>query len=97
MVAPAGHVLTPASAGVTFVSGASVAYYRFTLPVVDPGGSEHWGGTWTAVLECDRKAFDEYLKRLESSDPKQFEHVVTHGLATPWRCTAGPVSPSRPS
>lgn len=80
VVSPAGHTLNPAAAGITFVSGQSVAYYRFPLPVVDPAGSEHWGGTWTAELTCDPVAFRRYLQQLEKTDPKQVPVVAAHGL-----------------
>ena len=49
VVAPSGATLSPTASGVTFVKGAQVAYYRFTLPQVDAGGSADWAGTWIAL------------------------------------------------
>jgi hypothetical protein len=80
VVAPSGAVLSPTASGVTFVKGAQVAYYRFTLPQVDPGGNQDWAGTWVAVLELDRRVFQAYLNKLESSDLKAYEFVIKHGL-----------------
>ena len=80
VVAPSGATLSPTASGVTFVQGAQVAYYRFTLPQVDPGGNADWAGTWTAVLEIDRRVYDAYLKKLESYDITTYQHVVKNGL-----------------
>lgn len=76
---PLGEMITPASPGVSFVTGANVAYYRLNLPFVDAGGAEHWDGEWTAVLETDRRGFAKWLQTLEATDPEAYKHAVTHG------------------
>jgi thermitase len=80
LVTPSGEMITPATAGVSYVTGANVAYYRMNLPHVGPGGVEDWGGTWTAVVECPQGAFTRYLQQLEKDDPKAYQFVATHGL-----------------
>ncbi len=76
---PLGELITAASPGVSFVTGANVAYYRLTLPWVDAGGVGHWDGEWTAVLETDRPGFSKWLQTLEATDPEAYKHAVTHG------------------
>lgn len=80
LVSPSGEQITPATAGVSYVTGANVAYYRFSLPYVGSGGVEDWGGTWTAIVECSPGAFTRYLQQLEGKDPEEYKFVVTHGL-----------------
>jgi len=59
---PAGDVMDPVQAGAlgaTYVSGANLSYYRFTLPLplgVNPAQK----GTWHALLEVDDKIFRRY-------------------------------------
>ncbi|GIG39200.1 S8 family serine peptidase [Cellulomonas phragmiteti] len=79
LVTPAGETITPATPGVSYVTGANVAYYRLSLPYVDGGGGEHWGGEWTAVLEVDRGGFAQWLQRLEKTDHAGYKEAVTHG------------------
>lgn len=79
LTTPSGEVITPATAGVSYVTGTDVAYYRLRLPFVDGGGSEHWGGRWLAELEVDRDNFHKWLQHLESTDIKGYEEAVTHG------------------
>ncbi|AQP44673.1 S8 family serine peptidase [Tessaracoccus flavus] len=80
LVAPGGETITPATSGVSYVTGASVAYYRLSLPHVGAGGDEHWGGEWTALLEVDKDQFYRWLAKLEGSDPKAYEMANAHGL-----------------
>lgn len=80
LVTPAGELITPTTAGVSHVTGANVAYYRFSLPFVDGGGGEHWGGEWVALLEVDRRGFDGWLQKLEKEDPKGYELAKAHGV-----------------
>lgn len=80
LVTPSGETITPGTPGVSYVTGANVAYYRFSLPFVDAGGGEHWAGEWTAVLEVDRKGFSKWLQHLEQTDIKGYEQAVAHGV-----------------
>lgn len=79
LVTPGGETITPTTPGASYVTGSDVAYYRMSLPYVDAGGGEHWGGEWLAVLEVDRAGFAKWLSGLEKDDPKAYQHAVTHG------------------
>lgn len=81
LVTPSGRTLEPTTAGLTYVTGDQVAYYRFTLPLVDPGtGKGDAAGEWLAIVECDRDAFKRYLAELEEKDPALFEEVRERGV-----------------
>jgi hypothetical protein len=78
---PTGEVLTPAAlpAGMQFVAGAGVAYFRFSLPVVTGPGRPAGAGRWVLHLVCDRAGFGKYLNSLER-DPKAYQYTKTYGL-----------------
>ena len=95
VVAPSGAVLSPTASGVTFVKGAQVAYYRFTLPQVDAGGNAGLGGHVAAVLEIDRRVQGLVPEKLESSDITTYQFRSSRTVCAGWsRCTAGPTSGS---
>jgi subtilisin family serine protease len=78
---PTGEMLTPGAlpAGMKFVAGMGVAYFRFNLPVVTAGGRPAWAGRWVLHLDCDKGGFRKYLNTLER-DPKAYEYTKSHGL-----------------
>ncbi|VVP60030.1 hypothetical protein PS850_06157 [Pseudomonas fluorescens] len=78
---PTGELLTPGAlpAGIKFVAGAGVAYFRYSLPVVTAGGRPAWVGRWILHLECDKVDFRKYLNTLDR-DPKAYEYTKSHGL-----------------
>jgi len=82
LVTPSGAVIKPGALppGVRFITGKQVAYYRFQLPVVEPGGGAVGSGRWVVRLHCERGRFAEYLEKLKESDPEGFEHAAAHGL-----------------
>jgi hypothetical protein len=78
---PTGEMLTPGAlpAGMKFVAGMGVAYFRFSLPVVTASGRPAWAGRWVLHLECDKVGYRKYLNTLER-DPKAYEYTKSHGL-----------------
>lgn len=80
LTTPSGEVITPATVGVSFVSGAGDTYYRLRLPFVDGNGQEHCGGRWAAKLEVDRRQFHTWLQHLEETNIKGYEEAVAHGV-----------------
>ena len=79
---PAGDLIAPADAAalpaIDFVSGETVGYFRFTLPV--PLGTPAAAGTWHAVLEVDRAGFKRQLAEIERRQPQLYSSIATHGL-----------------
>ncbi|GGC08879.1 S8 family serine peptidase [Cellulomonas carbonis] len=80
LVTPSGDVVTAGSPGVRYVTGATVGYYRLSLPYVDAGGGEHWDGTWHAVLQVDRGGFAKWLQHLEETDVEAYHEAVRRGV-----------------
>ncbi|NGO56077.1 lysyl oxidase family protein [Allomesorhizobium camelthorni] len=79
---PTGEIIDAAAAGalasVEFVTGANVAYYRLTLPVVINGHGSS-AGTWNAILSVDDTGYKRYLATLDK-DPVTLKEVRTHGV-----------------
>ena len=79
---PAGDLIAPADAaalpGIDFVSGETVGYFRFSLPV--PVGAPAATGTWHAVLEVDRAGFKRQLAEIKRRQPHLYSSIATHGL-----------------
>jgi hypothetical protein len=78
---PAGDVMDPSGAGAidaTFGVGDNMSYYRFTLPL-PLGGQPAQAGVWYALLELDRKIYDQLGRRLEGS-LSSWSGMLAHGI-----------------
>jgi hypothetical protein len=66
-------------AGMTYVAGDEVHYYRTALPA--PVGSGAGSGRWHALLKMGEGNFKEYLTTLRrKQDERLFRRVIAHGV-----------------
>jgi hypothetical protein len=79
---PDGHILTPTHessvAGLKYVSGSNVAYYRLRLPL--PLGGGEAAGRWHAILKLNEDYFKQPKPLTHLPDVKAFKRGVPYSL-----------------